>query len=59
MKSVSKFQLAGVCIPKIKECDHLRSAFCFEKQDHVIELVDVLRQNQLLRVFELVAYQFR
>ena len=48
-KSASKFQLALVCVPKRKECDHMRSAFCSDK-GHVIEIVDVLHQNQLSRV---------
>ena len=49
-ESSSKFQLALVCVPKRKECDHVRSAFYSNKQGHVIEIVDVLRQNQLSRV---------
>ena len=30
-----------------KECDHVRSAFRFDKQSHVTNIVNVRRNNQL------------
>ena len=34
--------------PRRKECDHVRSAFRFDKQSHVTEIVNVWRDNQPL-----------
>ena len=34
--------------PRRKECDHVRSAFRFDKQSHVTKIVNVWRHNQLL-----------
>ena len=34
--------------PRRKECDHVRSAFQFDKQSHVTKIVNVWRHNQLL-----------
>ena len=57
-KSPSKFQLSLVCVQKRKECDHVHSALCFDKQGHMIDIIDVLCQNKLSHIFEFVVYLF-
>ena len=50
VKSTSKCQLAFICVLKRKECHHVHSAFSFDKQGHVIEIIGILHQNQLSHV---------